>query len=128
MLEARAGAMLTLSYLGAERVVTNYNVMGPAKASLEANVRYMAAAMGPKGVRVNAISAGPIKTLAATGIADFRRFLDLAERSSPLRKNVNIDEVGNVAAFLCSDLASGVTGEITYVDAGFNIMGVAELS
>ena len=127
MLAARNGAMLTLSYLGANRVVTNYNVMGMAKASLEANIRYMAAAMGPQGVRVNGISAGPIKTLAAAGISDFRRFLDVAERTAPLRRNVSIDEVGNAAAFLCSDLASGITGEITYVDAGFNIMGIGDL-
>ena len=124
MLAARNGAMLTLSYLGSNRVVSNYNVMGMAKASLEANVRYMAAALGPDGVRVNAISAGPIKTLAAAGISDFRRFLDVAQRTAPLRRNVSIDEVGNTAAFLCSDLASGITGEITYVDAGFNIMGL----
>ncbi|MDX1512265.1 MAG: enoyl-ACP reductase, partial [Gammaproteobacteria bacterium] len=97
----KGGALLTLSYLGAERVIPNYNVMGMAKASLEANVRYMAAALGPDGVRVNAISAGPIKTLAAAGISDFRSFLDYAEANSPLRRNVSIDEVGNVAAFLC---------------------------
>lgn len=121
------GALLTLSYLGADRVVPNYNVMGMAKASLEANVRYMAAAMGPDGVRVNAISAGPIKTLAAAGISDFRSFLDYAEASAPLRRNVSIEEVGNVAAFLCSDLASAITGEVMFVDAGFNIVGMGPL-
>ncbi len=118
------GALLTLTYLGAERVVPNYNVMGLAKASLEANVRYMAAALGPQGVRVNAISAGPIKTLAAAGISDFRSFLEHAEAVSPLRRNVTIDEVGNVAAFLCSDLASAVTGEVIFADAGFNVVGM----
>lgn len=122
----RAGALVTLTYLGAERVMPNYNVMGLAKASLEANVRYMANSLGPQNIRVNAISAGPIKTLAAAGIADFRKFLDYVERSAPLRRNVSIDDVGNVAAFLCSDLAAGITGEITYVDAGFNIVGMGE--
>ncbi|MCP5152031.1 MAG: enoyl-ACP reductase [Ectothiorhodospiraceae bacterium] len=119
------GALLTLSYLGAERAMPNYNVMGPAKASLEATVRYMAVALGPEGIRVNAVSAGPIRTLAASGINNFRRLLDQAARVSPMRRNVTIDEVGNVAAFLCSDLASGITGEITYVDAGFNVVGGA---
>lgn len=118
------GALLTLTYLGADRVVPNYNVMGMAKASLEANVRYMAAALGPEGVRVNAISAGPIKTLAAAGISDFRSFLDYAQANSPLRRNVGIEEVGNAAAFLCSDLASAITGEILFVDAGFNVVGL----
>lgn len=118
------GALLTLTYLGADRVVPNYNVMGMAKASLEANVRYMAAALGPQGVRVNAISAGPIRTLAAAGISDFRSFLERAETISPLRRNVSIDEVGNLAAFLCSDLASAVTGEVIFADAGFNIVGL----
>ncbi len=118
------GALLTLTSLGAERVMPNYNVMGMAKASLEANVRYMAAALGPLGVRVNAISAGPIKTLAAAGISDFRRLLEHTETVSPLRKNVTIDEVGNLAAFLCSDLASAVTGEVIFADAGFNIVGI----
>lgn len=124
MMEGRNGAMLTLSYLGAVRAIPNYNVMGPAKASLEANVRYMAHNLGPDGIRVNALSAGPIKTLAAAGIGDFRRFLDYAEQNSPLRRNVSIEEVGNAAAFLCSDLASGITGEILYVDAGYNIQGM----
>lgn len=120
LMENRNGALLTLSYLGAVRVMPNYNVMGLAKASLEANVRFMASSLGPKGIRVNAISAGPIKTLAAAGIGNFSKLLGYTEHVAPLRRNVTIDEVGNVAAFLCSDLASGVTGEITYVDAGFN--------
>ncbi len=127
MMEGRDGALLTLSYYGAEKAMPNYNVMGLAKASLEANVRYMAQSLGPDGIRVNAISAGPIKTLAAAGISNFRKMLDLMERTSPLRKNVTIDEVGNVAAFLCSDLASGITGEITYVDAGYNTTGMPPL-
>ena len=125
MLRGRAGALLTLSYLGAVRVLPHYNVMGLAKASLEANVRYMAQSLGPEGIRVNAISAGPIKTLAASGISDFRRLLEIAEASAPLRRNVTIEDVGNVAAFLCSDLAAGITGEITYVDAGINAIGMA---
>ncbi len=120
LMQGRNGAFLTLSYLGAVRVMPNYNVMGLAKASLEANVRFMASSLGPKGIRVNAISAGPIKTLAAAGIGNFSKLLGYTEKVSPLRRNVTIDEVGNVAAFLCSDLASGITGEITYVDAGFN--------
>ncbi len=121
MMLGRNASLLTLSYLGAERYVPHYNVMGLAKASLEANVRYMAASLGPKGIRVNGLSAGPIKTLAAAGIGDFNKLLGYNERNAPLRRNVTIEEVGNVAAFLCSDLASGVTGEITYVDGGFNI-------
>ncbi len=123
-MHGRDGAMLTLSYLGAMRAMPSYNVMGLAKASLEANVRYMAQSLGPEGIRVNAISAGPIRTLAAAGITGFRRFLEHVEKTAPLRRNVTIDEVGNVAAFLCSDLASAITGEITYVDAGFNIVGM----
>lgn len=126
MMAGRNGSLLTLSYLGAERAIDNYNVMGVAKAALEANVRYMAYSMGPEGTRVNAISAGPIKTLAAAGIGDFGKMLAYGERNSPLRRNVTIEEVGNVAAFLCSDLASGVTGEITYVDAGYNIVGIGD--
>lgn len=113
-------ALLTLSYLGAERVVPNYNTMGTAKASLEAVTRYLAASLGPRGIRANAISAGPIKTLAAAGIAGFREMLGFFEEHAPLRRGVTQDEVGNVAAFLMSDLASAVTGEITYVDCGFN--------
>ncbi len=120
MMEGQNGALLTLSYLGAERIMPNYNVMGLAKASLEANVRYMAEALGPDGIRVNSISAGPIKTLAAAGISNFRKMLGHMEKSAPLRRNVNIQEVGNAAAFLCSDLASGITGENIYVDSGFN--------
>lgn len=125
MMQGRNGALLTLSYLGAERAMPNYNVMGLAKASLEANVRYMSNSLGPEGIRVNAVSAGPIRTLAAAGISDFRRMLDHVERTAPLRRNVTIEEVGNTAAFLCSDLASGITGEIVYVDGGFNIVGMA---
>ncbi len=113
-------ALLTLTYLGAERVVPGYNTMGLAKASLEASVRYLAASLGPRGIRVNGISAGPIKTLAASGIKGFGKILDVVASNAPLRRNVTIDDVGNVAAFLLSDLASGVTAEITYVDGGFN--------
>ncbi len=127
MMQGRNAALLTLTYLGAERSFPSYNVMGQAKASLEANVRYMAQSLGPKGIRVNAISAGPIKTLAAAGIGSFGKLLSLAEKQSPLRRNVTIEEVGNAAAFLCSDLASGITGEITYVDAGFNTTAVGSL-
>jgi enoyl-[acyl-carrier protein] reductase I len=124
MMAGRQGSILTLTYLGAERALNNYNVMGLAKASLEANVRYLSFNLGPEGTRVNAISAGPIKTLAAAGIANFRKMLDHVEENAPLRRSVTIDEVGNVGAFLCSDLASGVTGEITYVDAGYNTLGM----
>jgi enoyl-[acyl-carrier protein] reductase I len=120
LMQGRNGSLLTLTYLGAARVMPNYNVMGLAKASLEANVRFMASSLGPKGIRVNAISAGPIKTLAAAGIGNFGKLLSYTEKVSPLRRNVSTLEVGNVAAFLCSDLASGITGEITHVDAGFN--------
>ncbi len=127
MMEGRDGALLTLSYLGAERAMPHYNVMGLAKASLEANVRYMAQSLGPDGIRVNAISAGPIKTLAAAGISDFRKMLDQVEHSAPLRRNITIDDVGNTAAFLCSDLAAGITGEITHVDAGYNTIGMGAL-
>ena len=121
LMEGRSGSMITLTYLGAERAMPNYNVMGVAKASLEANMRYMAYALGPQGTRVNAISAGPIRTLAAAGIGDFRKMLEHTEASSPLRRNVTIEDVGNTAAFLGSDLASGITGEVIYVDAGYNI-------
>lgn len=124
MMAGRKGALLTLSYLGAERVIPHYNVMGVAKASLEANVRYMAQSLGPQGIRVNAISAGPIRTLAASGISNFKEMLSKAENAAPLKKNVTTEEVGNAAAFLCSDLASGITGEILYVDAGYNITGL----
>ena len=125
LMQGRNGSLVTLTYLGAERAVPMYNVMGPAKASLEANVRYMAAELGPEGIRVNGISAGPIKTLAAAGIKGFRSMLSNAEKVSALKRNVSIDEVGNTAAFLSSDLASGITGQIVYVDAGFNIIGFA---
>ena len=118
-------ALLTLSYLGAVSAIPNYNVMGMAKASLEAAVRLMASDLGPDGIRVNAISAGPIRTLAAAGIGDFRKMLDHVASNAPLRRNVTIEEVGNVAAFLCSDLASGVTAEITYVDSGYNTVGMS---
>jgi enoyl-[acyl-carrier protein] reductase I len=123
-------ALLTLTYLGALRIVPAYNTMGLAKASLEASVRYLAASLGPKGVRVNGISAGPIKTLAASGIKGFGQILAVVEQNAPLRRNVTIDDVGNVAAFLLSDLAAGVTAEITYVDAGFSQVmgGLAELA
>jgi len=128
LMQGRRGALLTLTYLGALRALPNYNVMGLAKASLEANVRYLAATLGPEGIRVNGISAGPIKTLAAAGIGGFSRIQRFVEKNAPLRRNVTIDEVGNVAAFLLSDLASAITGEITYVDCGFSIVaaGMAE--
>jgi enoyl-[acyl-carrier protein] reductase I len=127
MLEGRQAALLTLTYLGAVRAILNYNVMGVAKASLEANVRYLAQSLGPRGIRVNGISAGPIKTLAAAGIGGFGKILSFTAEHSPLKRNVTIEDVGNVAAFLMSDLARGITGEITYVDGGFNIT-VAGLS
>jgi len=127
MMEGTNGSLLTLSYLGAERAMPNYNVMGLAKASLEANTRYMANSLGPEGIRVNCISAGPIKTLAAAGIGDFRKMLNQVEENAPLRKNVTIDEVGNASAFLCSDLASGITGQVIYVDAGYNTIGMPAL-
>ena len=124
LMAGRNGSVLTLTYLGAERALAGYNVMGVAKASLEATVRYLAYNLGPEGIRVNAISAGPIKTLAAAGIAGFRKILGHVEGNAPLRRTVTIEDVGNVAAFLCSDLAAGVTGEVTYVDAGYNILGM----
>jgi enoyl-[acyl-carrier protein] reductase I len=120
LLAGRNASLLTLTYLGSMRAMTNYNVMGLAKASLEANVRYLAAALGPEGTRVNAISAGPIKTLAAAGIGGFSKILQFVEKNAPLRRNVTIDEVGNVAAFYFSSLSSAITGEITYVDCGFS--------
>jgi enoyl-[acyl-carrier protein] reductase I len=125
LMQGRAGSILTLSYLGAERAIPNYNVMGVAKAALEANVRYLAASLGPRGIRVNALSAGPIKTLAAAGIGGFGRILAAVEQAAPLRRNVSIEDVGNAAAFYLSDLASGITGEVTYVDAGYHIVGLA---
>lgn len=127
MMQGRQGAIVTLSYLGAERALVGYNVMGVAKASLEATVRYLAYNLGPEGIRVNAVSAGPIKTLAAAGIAGFRKILGHVEENAPLRRTVTIEDVGNVAAFLCSDLAGGVTGEVTYVDSGYNILGMTGL-
>jgi enoyl-[acyl-carrier protein] reductase I len=120
LLRGRPASLLTLTYLGAQRALPSYNVMGLAKASLEANVRYLAACLGPEGIRVNGISAGPIKTLAAAGIGGFSKIFNFVERNAPLRRNVTIEEVGNVAAFFFSDLASAITGEITYVDAGFS--------
>lgn len=122
MLSANS-SLLTLSYLGAVRAIPNYNIMGPAKASLEANVRFMAADLGKHGIRVNGVSAGPIKTLAAMGIGGFRGMMSQFEQVAPLRRAVTIEEVGNVIAFMSSDLASGITGEIVYVDAGYNILG-----
>ena len=119
MMRGRPGAIVTLSYLGAERAMPNYNVMGLAKASLEANVRYLASSLGPLNLRVNAISAGPIKTLAAAGIGNFSKILNFVEKNAPLRRGVSADEVGNTAAFLLSPLGSGITGEVIYVDAGF---------
>ncbi len=125
LMAGRQGAMLTLSYLGAVRSIPSYNVMGLAKASLEANVRFLAADLGPQGIRVNAISAGPIKTLAAAGVGGFRKMLGQVARIAPLRRNVSTEDVGNAAMFLCSDLARGVTGEVLYVDNGFSTVGMA---
>ncbi len=125
LMQGRRAAVVAMTYLGAVRAVPNYNVMGLAKASLEACVRYLAFSLGPIGIRVNGISAGPIKTLAAAGVGNFNKLLSHVEKNSPLRRNVTIEEVGNAAAFLCSDLASGINGEITYVDGGFNISGLA---
>jgi enoyl-[acyl-carrier protein] reductase I len=122
LLQGRNGALVTLTYLGALRALPNYNVMGLAKASLEANIRYLASCLGPEGIRVAGISAGPIKTLAAAGIGGFSKIQRFVEKYAPLRRNVTIEEVGNVAAFLMSDLASGITGEIIYVDSGFSIV------
>ena len=118
------GSLLTLSYYGAEKVIPHYNVMGVAKAALETSVKYLAADLGPEGVRVNAISAGPIKTLAASGIGDFRYIMKWNEYNAPLRRNVTIEDVGGAGLYLCSDLASGVTGEIHHVDAGYNVVGM----
>lgn len=124
LLLPRKGNIVTMSYYGAQKVVTHYNVMGVAKASLEASVRYLAADLGPEGVRVNAISAGPIKTLAAAGIRNYKEIFHAAERRTPMRRNVTKEEVGKAALFLCSELGSGVTGEVLYVDNGYNIMGI----
>ena len=125
LLSGRRGALLTLSYLGALRSIPGYNVMGLAKASLEASVRFLAADLGPQGTRVNGISAGPIKTLAAAGIPGFRKMLGRVAEVAPLRRNVTLEDVGNAAAFLCSDLAAGITGEILYVDSGFSTVGMS---
>jgi enoyl-[acyl-carrier protein] reductase I len=125
LMSGRAGAILTLTYLGAMRSIPGYNVMGLAKASLEANVRFLAADVGPQGIRVNGISAGPIKTLAAAGIPGFRKMLARVAEIAPLRRNVTLEDVGNTAAFLCSDLAAGITGEILYVDSGFSTVGMS---
>ena len=125
LMAGRRGALLTLSYLGALRSIPGYNVMGLAKASLEASVRFLAADLGPEGIRVNGISAGPIKTLAAAGIPGFRKMLGRVAEVAPLRRNVTLEDVGNAAAFLCSDLAAGITGEILYVDGGFNTVGMS---
>ncbi|MEI8299400.1 MAG: enoyl-ACP reductase [Pseudomonadota bacterium] len=124
LMEGRKGALLTLSYLGAVKSIPSYNVMGLAKASLEANVRFLAADLGPLGIRVNAISAGPIKTLAAAGIGGFRKMLSHVAAASPMKRNVTQEDVGNAAAFLCSDLAAGITGEVVYVDSGYSSVGM----
>jgi enoyl-[acyl-carrier protein] reductase I len=125
MMKGRAGAIITLSYLGAVRSIPGYNVMGVAKASLESTVRFLAADLGPEGIRVNAISAGPIKTLAAAGIAGFRKMLGHVAAANPIRRNVTQEDVGNAAAFLCSDLAAGITGEVLYVDGGYSSVGMS---
>jgi enoyl-[acyl-carrier protein] reductase I len=124
LMQGRLGSLLTLTYLGAVRSVPNYNVMGLAKASLEANVRYLAACLGPEGIRVNGLSAGPIKTLAAAGIGGFSKLMSRFERAAPLKRNITIDEVGNVAAFYFSELSSAITGEITHVDCGYNTVAI----
>ena len=124
-MRGRAGSLLTLSYLGSTRTLPNYNVMGLAKASLEANVRFLAVDLGASGIRINAISAGPIRTLAASGVKGIRDMIAHVGATSPLKRNVTIEDVGKAAAFLCSDLAAGITGQVVYVDAGFNIVGMA---
>jgi enoyl-[acyl-carrier protein] reductase I len=123
LMEGRNGSMLTLTYMGSERVIPNYNVMGVAKAALEASVRYLANDLGPKGIRVNAISAGPIRTLAASGIANFKEMLHHVSEQAPLKRNIDVEEVGKTALFLCSDWGSAITGEVLHVDAGYSIMG-----
>jgi enoyl-[acyl-carrier protein] reductase I len=123
LMEGRAASMLTLTYMGSERVIPNYNVMGVAKAALEASVRYLAHDLGPKGIRVNAISAGPIRTLAASGIADFKEMLHHVGERAPLKRNIDAAEVGKTALFLCSQWGSAITGEVLHVDAGYSIMG-----
>jgi enoyl-[acyl-carrier protein] reductase I len=125
LMQGRPGSLLTLTYLGAVRSVPNYNVMGLAKASLEANVRYLAACLGPEGIRVNGLSAGPVKTLAAAGIGGFSKLMNRFERLAPLKRNITIEEVGNVAAFYFSDLSSAITGEITYVDCGYSTVAIS---
>ena len=127
MMEDTQGAILTLSYYGAEKAVPNYNVMGIAKASLEASVRYLAASLGPRGIRVNAISAGPIRTLAAAGIKDFRKMQTAYAANTPMKRNITAEEVGNTAAFLCSNLGSGITGEVVHVDAGYHAVAMSDL-
>ncbi|GGI85756.1 enoyl-ACP reductase FabI [Legionella impletisoli] len=128
MMKETNGSIITLSYYGAEKAVPNYNVMGIAKASLEASVRYLASSLGSRGIRVNAISAGPIKTLAAAGIKDFRKIQSAYANVTPLQRNITAEEVGNAAAFLCSDLASGITGEVVHVDAGYHAVAMADLA
>ncbi len=128
LMQGRNSAALALTYLGAVKAIPNYNTMGLAKASLEASIRYLAADLGQDGIRVNGVSAGPIRTLAASGIKDFRRMLKGFEKTAPLKRCVTIEEVGNTAAFLCSDLASGITGEITYVDGGYNIFSSVQMA
>ena len=125
LMAGRAGALLTLSYLGAVRALPSYNVMGLAKASLEANVRFLALDLGPSNIRINAISAGPIRTLAASGVKGLRQMIAKVAETSPLKRNITIEDVGNAAAFLCSDLAAGITGQTIYVDAGYNIVGMS---
>ena len=125
LMEGRKASMLALTYIGSERTVPNYNTMGLCKAALESATRYLAGSLGPKGIRVNAISSGPIRTLAASGIQDFSKILSFMDANAPLRRTVTIEEVGNTAAFLLSDLASGITGNIAYVDAGFHSVGVS---
>ncbi len=127
MMEGRRGSILTLTYLGAERALSNYNIMGLAKASLEANVRYMAYSLGPRGIRVNAISAGPIRTLAASGVKNLRKMLAYHEKVAPMRELTTTEQVGNTAAFLCSDLASGITAEVIHVDGGYHAVGMGDL-
>ena len=122
-MEGRSGSIVTLTYIGGERVVVNYNVMGIAKAALEASVRYLAHDLGPRGIRVNAISAGPIRTLSAAGVSGFSEILDHIANQAPLRRNVTAEEVGDTCLFLCSDLARGITGSTLYVDAGYRMMG-----
>ncbi len=124
LMEGRKGSIVTLTYIGGERVVKNYNIMGIAKAALEASVRYLAHDLGPRGIRVNAISAGPVRTLSAAGVSGFSQILDHIASQAPLRRNITADEVGDVCMFLCSELSRGITGSTLYVDAGYNIMGV----